>query len=51
MKKIFTGILLIFISINLMASCGEREGYKVTLKKAISKHPAMKKVQYIITRL
>jgi hypothetical protein len=43
MRKIFAGILLIFISINLMASCGEKEGYQVALKKAISEHPVMKK--------
>lgn len=43
MKKVFIGLLLIFISINLMASCGEKDGYEIALKKAISEYPIMKK--------
>jgi len=42
-KKFVIAIILLLTSINLMASCGEKDGYQIALKKAIQEHPVMKK--------
>lgn len=42
-KKFVLVTILLLTSINLMANCGEKEGYQVALKKAISEHPVMKR--------
>ena len=43
MKKMIIGIGIILMSINLIAGCGEKEGYRIAFKKAINEHPIMKK--------
>lgn len=42
MKKLIFGIGIILITVNLMANCGEKEGYQIALKKAIQEHSVMK---------
>jgi len=43
MKKILFGAIVLLLSIRSMASCGEQEGYKIALQKAIFENPIMKK--------